>query len=462
MVSPAVCVSSPVLERTQRVAWLFYERASHSAATTLLQMQIVINNIINKIYPETKKTDKHEVIRVTGLKTGSEAWWQSKNGPEWTREKGHYRVTFWWRDPAGTQKTSPLKRVWLYITGVTDHHQNARPQSLERIPDTDVWQWQGAFTPQWRGSYCFIPSVNEDDFAAAVFHGEQPDRLALREGWRKLLPAAMADPLNPQSWRGGRGHPVSALEMPEAPVQPGWNTPATPGNAPVCFEWESVRLNNRRRVWVFTTGEDSPERPLAVLLDGQFWAESMPVWSPLTALTNAGKLPPAVYVLIDVIDMAHRNHELPCNPDFWQAVQEELLPQVNSCTPFSDRADRTVVAGQSFGGLSSLYAGLNWPERFGCVLSQSGSYWWPHRGGQQDGLLIKQLKAGGLTARGLRIVLEAGRNEPLIFRANQAIYAELHPQQPVIWRQVDGGHDALCWRGGLTQGLMTLWQPLIH
>ncbi|HHA1503111.1 enterochelin esterase [Enterobacter ludwigii] len=399
---------------------------------------------------------------MTGLKTGSEAWWQSKNGPEWTREMGHYRVTFWWRDTAGTQKTSPLKRVWLYITGVTDHHQNARPQSLERIPDTDVWQWQGAFTPQWRGSYCFIPSVNEDDFADAVFHGEQPDRLALREGWRKLLPAAMADPLNPQSWRGGRGHPVSALEMPEAPVQPGWNTPATPGNAPVCFEWESVRLNNRRRVWVFTTGEDSPERPLAVLLDGQFWAESMPVWSPLTALTNAGKLPPAVYVLIDVIDMAHRNHELPCNPDFWQAVQEELLPRVNSRTSFSGRADRTVVAGQSFGGLSSLYAGLNWPERFGCVLSQSGSYWWPHRGGQQDGLLIEQLKAGDLTARGLRIVLEAGRNEPLIFRANQAIYAELHPQQPVIWRQVDGGHDALCWRGGLTQGLMTLWQPLIH
>lgn len=119
-----------------------------------------------------------------------------------------------------------------------------------------------------------------------------------------------------------------------------------------------------------------------------------------------------------------------------------------------------MVAGQSFGGLAALYAGLNWPQRFGCVLSQSGSYWWPHRGGQQEGLLIEQLKAGEKTARGLRIVLEAGRNEPLILRANQAIYAELHTQQPVIWRQVDGGHDALCWRGGLTQGLMTLWQPL--
>ncbi|HBH7061464.1 TPA: enterochelin esterase [Enterobacter cloacae] len=399
---------------------------------------------------------------MTVLTTGSEAWWQSKNGPEWVREQGKYRVTFWWRDPAGTQQTSAVKRVWLYITGVTDHHKNARPQSLERIPDTDVWQWQGEFSPQWRGSYCFIPSENADDFAPDVFHGEQPDRMALREGWRKLLPQAMSDPLNAQSWRGGRGHDVSALEMPDAPVQPGWDRPDTPYRQPVCIEWHSRRLGNRRRIWIFTTGNDDPERPLAVLLDGQFWAESMPVWPALTALTLGRKLPPAVYVLIDVIDMAHRNNELPCNPDFWLAVQEELLPLVKQRTPFSDRADRTVVAGQSFGGLSSLYAALNWPQRFGCVLSQSGSYWWPHRSGQQEGLLIAQLKAGEKTARGLRILLEAGRNEPLIYRANQAIYDELHTQQQVYWRQVDGGHDALCWRGGLTQGLMTLWQPLIH
>ncbi|HDR2161599.1 TPA: enterochelin esterase [Enterobacter cancerogenus] len=397
---------------------------------------------------------------MTALTTGSEAWWQSRHGPEWVREKGKYRVTFWWRDPAGTQDHSAVKRVWLYVTGVTDHHQNSRPQSLERIPDTDVWQWQGVFSPEWRGSYCFIPSENERDFADTAFSGEQPDRLALREGWRRLIPHAMADPLNALSWRGGRGHPVSALEMPDAPVQPGWNHPDAPYAPPACIEWRSERLKNRRRVWIFITGEATPERPLAVLLDGQFWAESMPVWPALASLTREGKLPPAVYLLIDVIDMEHRNRELPCNPDFWRAVQDELLPLVQATAPFSDRADRTVVAGQSFGGLAALYAGLNWPQRFGCVLSQSGSYWWPHRGGQQEGLLIEQLKAGEKTARGLRIVLEAGRNEPLILRANQAIYAELHTQQPVIWRQVDGGHDALCWRGGLTQGLMTLWQPL--
>ncbi|WP_336218999.1 enterochelin esterase [Citrobacter amalonaticus] len=393
---------------------------------------------------------------------GSESWWQSKKGPEWAREAdGNYRVTFWWRDPQGSECYSAIQRVWVYITGVTDHHQNARPQTMLRIAGTDVWQWQTSLSANWRGSYCFIPSDREDVFAG-LEQGDAPDHAALREGWRQLLPQAIADPLNPVSWQGGRGHGVSALEMPQAPVQPGWDNPQRPTTPPGVLHWHSARLGNTRRVWVFTTGDaKADERPLAILLDGEFWAESLPVWPALTSLTQRGQLPPAVYLLIDAIDTANRNHELPCNADFWLAVQEELLPQVRAVAPFSDRPERTLVAGQSFGGLSSLFAGLNWPERFGCVLSQSGSYWWPHRGGQQDGLIIEQLKSGSVTANGLRIVLEAGVREPVILRANQALYTQLHAtQQSVFWRQVDGGHDALCWRGGLMQGLIDLWEPL--
>ncbi|WP_196208734.1 enterochelin esterase [Citrobacter sp. Res13-Sevr-PEB04-36] len=401
-------------------------------------------------------------MTVTALMMGSEAWWQSKNGPEWVREdSGDYRVTFWWRDPQGTEKHSTIRRVWVYITGVTDHHQNAVPQSMQRIDGTDVWCWSITLNAHWRGSYCFIPSTRDDIFAT-LNAGDTPDRTLLREGWRQLLPQAIADPLNPQSWQGGRGHAVSALEMPDAPVQPGWDSPQPPDSPAICLQWHSERLGNTRRVWVFTTGEENPrERPLAVLLDGQFWAHSMPVWPALTSLTRRHQLPPAVYLLIDAIDTPHRSHELPCNANFWQAVQQELLPLVKATAAFSDDPQRTVVAGQSFGGLSSLYAGLNWPERFGCVLSQSGSYWWPHRTGHQDGVVIEQLRAGTLSAQGLRIVLEAGIREPIIYRANQALFAQLpHAPRSIFWRQVEGGHDALCWRGGLMQGLMTLWQPL--
>ena len=222
--------------------------------------------------------------------TGSDDWWQGIFGPQAEAVGDSYRVTFWWRDPAGSEETSLTKRVWIYITGVTDHHQNAVPQTLKRVPGTDAWQWQTTLSPAWRGSYCFIPSDRDDDFAPEIFNGGSPDRTLLREGWRRLLPRAIADPLNPQSWKGGRGHAVSALELPLAPEQPGWSLRNAPYQPPVCIEWHSARLGNTRRIWVYTTGEAvAAERPLAVLLDGQFWAESMPVWSALAGLTRRGK-----------------------------------------------------------------------------------------------------------------------------------------------------------------------------
>ncbi|MGW8070828.1 enterochelin esterase domain-containing protein, partial [Klebsiella pneumoniae] len=73
------------------------------------------------------------------LRTGSEEWWQTLRGPQCRAVDGAIEVTFWWRDPAGDETCSPHRRVWLYITGVTDHHQNARPQSLQRLPGTDAW-----------------------------------------------------------------------------------------------------------------------------------------------------------------------------------------------------------------------------------------------------------------------------------------------------------------------------------
>jgi len=66
-----------------------------------------------------------------------------------------------------------------------------------------------------------------------------------------------------------------------------------------------------------------------------------------------------------------------------------------------------------------------------------------------------------VNARGLRIVLEPGKREPLIWRANQTLLNLLQDTpQTLLWREVDGGHDALCWRGGLTSGLIALWQSL--
>ena len=110
------------------------------------------------------------------LRTGSEEWWQTLRGPQCRAVDDAIEVTFWWRDPAGDETRSPHRRVWLYITGVTDHHQNARPQSLQRLPGTDAWFWRTTLSPTWRGSYCFIPSDRDDDFSPEVFSADAPDR----------------------------------------------------------------------------------------------------------------------------------------------------------------------------------------------------------------------------------------------------------------------------------------------
>ena len=131
--------------------------------------------------------------------------------------------------------------------------------------------------------------------------------------------------------------------------------------------------------------------------------------------------------------------------------------------PFTEQASRTVVAGQSFGGLASLYAGLHWPQRFGCVLSQSGSFWWPEVDNlkvltagtvERQGWLTEQVLQGLGANHSLNIFMEAGRHEDVIYQVNEVMSAALgRAGHRLQYRVYCGGHDSLCWRGGLIEGL---------
>ncbi len=428
-------------------------------------MQIIINSIIHYIIAgRLRGRNDTRCMTLLSNETGSESWWQAQKQAGIPRiepaDDRHFRVTFFWRDADGSEATSPLRRVWLNITGVTDHHQRAVPRSLQRVTGTDVWLGSYLLPATWRGSYSLIP-----DRQARDFNGE-PDMMTLRAWWRDLLPAAQVDSLNPlRSWCGGRGNGVSPLHMPLAPDQQLWEAVDRGEETYIApqHDWQSARLGNRRRIWIIETGAPHVDRPLAILLDGQFWATKMPIAGPLHTLTQRGDLPSAVYILIDVIDTAHRSAELPCNADFWLAVQQELLPKVQTTIPFTADPQQTLVAGQSFGGLSAVYAALHWPQRFGAAISQSGSFWWPDRAlnaaDQQPGWLNGQIAAGLGQGQAQRFFIEAGSREPLVLTANHDLHHQLTDAgHQVNYRLVEGGHDALCWRGGLLDGLTSLWQ----
>ncbi|MBY4838983.1 enterochelin esterase [Pantoea sp. DY-5] len=397
--------------------------------------------------------------------TGSAAWWQAQQSQGIPRielaDDGQCQVTFFWRDPQGDETQSSTQRVWINITGVTDHHQRRPPQSLMRVAGTNVWYWQTSLPANWRGSYCLMPDEQATDFTGVA------EMSTLRNWWRDKFPTAQADPLNSlRGWSGGRGMGVSPLHLPHAPDQQLWQA-VDNGTAPTLElqqqQWDSALLGNSRKVWIYTTGAANPaQRPLAIMLDGQFWAHSMPIAGPLQQLTDAGSLPPAVYLFIDIIDREHRSRELPCNAQFWQAIQQELLPQVAQSTPYRQQAHSTIVAGQSFGGLASVFAALHWPETFGNALSLSGSFWWPERG-NPHGWLLQALDNGLAPRQPLRFWLEAGKREGLILQANQQLQQQLSAAgYQVNYLPVEGGHDALCWRGGLLNGLQALWSKPEH
>lgn len=420
---------------------------------------------------------------LTSRHAGSHRWWLdiARVGTPCIEPlpDGRWKATFFWKDPQGSELTSAYRCVWININCLTDHHQSASPQSLQRLSGTDVWYWQTTLNAGWRGSYSFIPSLDDHPFIDST----EDAHLAMhnvRNWWRGMFGQATHDLLNHRrAWQGAKGHFLSGISMPDAPEQPAWedfdNFATASGRcmpAPPAWlqhhRWTSQRLGNTRNVWVYTTGNnDAANRPLAILLDGQFWAQQMPIWDPLMQFTRQQKLPAAVYLLIDVIDSQQRGKELTCKEDFWLAIQEELLPQLTQWAPHSNDPAKTVVAGQSFGGLSALYAGLHWPQRFGCVLSQSGSFWWPRRDllqatdEPQDGCWLLQQIAKGLgNTHPLKIFIQAGVHERLIDHVNERLVDMLqHSAHQVNYQKVEGGHDALCWRGGLLDGLQALWSP---
>jgi hypothetical protein len=82
-------------------------------------------------------------------------------------------------------------------------------------------------------------------------------------------------------------------------------------------------------------------------------------------------------VLPDSVDEPTRWAEMTCRPAYAAFLADELLPWAATRLPLTDDPARTVVAGQSLGGLTAAHAALSAPHRFGNALVQSGSFWWP-------------------------------------------------------------------------------------
>jgi enterochelin esterase-like enzyme len=299
-------------------------------------------------------------------------------------------------------------------------------------------------------------SVND---SLAPFAAEKPTETG---GW---LAAMHPDPLNPNRYvtpmdpevPGSTQYIDSVVELPDAPAQPFVNPRSgTPKGQVDLVRYESKRLKNTRRLWVYTPPaykKTHQRYGLLVLFDGWQYNGSIPTPTILDNMIADGQIPPLVAVLVDQVD---RFKELAQNPVFSDFISDELMPWVRENYDVTKSPNRTIIGGLSLGGLAAAYTAMRHPEVFGNVLSQSGSFQLIPEGTKQ---LIRQFVETPKLP--INFYLEAGLLEtgdsPSLLHSNRNFRDVLEAKGYIVtYSEFNGRHDAICWRGSLSKGLISI------
>lgn len=336
---------------------------------------------------------------------GTDAFWAAARTPASIPDGDGWTTLFLWRG------SSPVS---------IDFESWSEPVALDRFGDTDCWYAEVRMPARLRVTYRF--RVGEE---------------------------AYADPLNPVGAGGDR----SVAATPDAPPQPHWPAVGADGVLPLPrtrIRWASERLGGRRTVRVHPAGGGGP---VVLLLDGDDWLYLHPAMSAFDSAVASGEMPPVTLVFLPAKD---REAEFACRAELWEAVRDELLPLVAESGASAD-LDQLVVAGQSLGGLSAVYAALAFPELVSRVACQSGSFWWTPGamrladplGGPVGGDVADRLrKRPDLT--GLRVAFDVGEHETRMLPHCEEVEALAgRAGATVRVSRSASGHDRAGWRHAL-------------
>ena len=267
--------------------------------------------------------------------------------------------------------------------------------------------------------------------------------------WIRFLKDARPDKSNPLRVVNGRGAAASLFVGPDARVV--W--PSEDLSAPKMRAAReqniaadvSARLSAARQHDVIVHDGDADPTCTLILFDGEIWRGNGVGW-----LTR--RYPGLRVVTIDAGDLGEREAEL-TDADRVGALLRAVCDEAG--------AGPVMVAGQSYGGLAALEAGLRSDVPVDEFVAQSPSLWWGGaRRGVGEGTLMGDLRVGLVKPRqGVRLRLQVGTLEETM-RPVVDDCAELLRRQgaDVELDHYRSGHDVAWWREGLVRALDE-WEP---
>ena len=439
-------------------------------------------SLADRLAPEKAKNESPRIAALRSAiernpKEGASAFWEEvkKTGSPLIErlpdDEKNMLVTFLWR---GAPDTRNVMLLWFPFT--TQWPDDYR---LTRIADSDIWYRTVKVDKRKRFIYRLV--VNAPNLHAS----QEP---AGGDTFPTIWAGSVIDPLNPNHWSADPADPdvpehqgFSTVEMPDAPVQP-WLTPrkGVPEGKIEKHSFSSALLKNEREVAVYLPpGYSKSAKPygLLVLFDENAYLKNekeslrVPTETILNNLISEKRIPPLVALFVDNAPGNARSRELPCNPQFADFLNFELVPWARRLYNVTTDPHQVVIGGSSYGGLAATYAGLRHSETFGNVLSQSGSYWWtPPKSASpfdfdsdaEPNWVAKQFIASPKLP--LRFYLDAGSDEIDLSGQGKGILVPNRHLRDVLlakgyevhYQEFVGGHDYLSWRGTLADGLILL------
>ena len=335
-------------------------------------------------------------------------------------------ATFIWRGEAD----GVTLRHWIF--GLESE------SSLARIPTTDVWYLT-----------LDIPHGSRVEYKYEIHRGGSSQWI---EDPRN--PNRARDPFGANSVLQGEGYEVPDWITPDEDARPGMLEP---------FSFHSKTFDARRYGSIYLPARFRKTRqyPLVVVHDGSDYVNFASMRIVLDNLIHRLEIPDMIVAFTDSPD---RLREYANDERHAKFLTEELLKDLTGRLPIIDRPQARCLMGASFGAVAAFSTAVRYPDVWGRLLLQSGSFAFTDIGTRnRRGPLFDRVVEFVNTVRqeptavSERVFMSCGVYESLIYENRSLVPLLDATGMQVKFVEARDGHNWENWRDRLREGLSWLF-----